>query len=208
MVFFITLPATVGLIILGKPIIRVLFERGAFDATSTLMTNRALIFYAVGLLAFSGTRIVVAAFYALQDTKTPVKIAVVAFSTNFIFSLLLMGPLKHGGLALALSLASSIQFCLLVIFLKRKVKTVNLRPILISGLKCAFAAAIMGTGIFYAHSSWLTADLGLFSMSMDLAGLIGIGVVLYFVLTKILGCRELGSLWDTFSPIIRRVKRG
>ncbi len=210
MIFFITLPATVGLIILGKPIIRVLFERGAFDAISTLMTNRALIFYALGLLAFSGTRIMVAAFYALQDTKTPVKIAVLAFLTNLIFSLLLMGPLKHGGLALSLSLASSIQFGLLIIFLKRKVKTVNLRPVLISGLKCAFAAAIMGIGIFYAHSRWLTADSGsgFLSMSTDLAGLIGIGVVLYFMLTKILGCRELGSLWDTFSPIIRRVKRG
>jgi putative peptidoglycan lipid II flippase len=210
MIFFITLPATVGLIILGKPIIRVLFERGAFDATSTLMTNHALIFYSLGLLAFSGTRIMVAAFYALQDTKTPVKIAVLAFLTNLIFSLLLMGPLKHGGLALALSLASSIQFCLLVIFLKRKVKIVNLRPVLISGLKCAFAATIMGTGIFYAHSRWLTADSGsgLLSMSTDLAGLIGIGVALYFVLTRILGCRELGSLWDTFSPIIRRVKLG
>jgi hypothetical protein len=68
----------------------------------------------------------------------------------------------------------------------------------------------MGTGIFYVHSRWLTADSGsgLLSMSMDLAGLIGIGVVLYFMLTRILGCRELGSLWDTFSPIIRRVKRG
>jgi putative peptidoglycan lipid II flippase len=209
MVFFITLPATVGLIILGKPIIHVLFERGAFDAVSTLMTNRALIFYSLGLLAFSGIRVLVSAFYALQDTKTPVKIAVVAFLTNLIFSLLLMGPLKHGGLAFALSLASFIQFCLLIFFLKKKVPVVDLRPIVISALKCAFAAAIMGIGIFYVHSAWLTvdSDSGLSIMSMKLAGLIGIGVVLYMMFTRILGCRELGSLWDTFSPINRRVKR-
>ena len=151
----------------------------------------------------------VAAFYALQDTKTPVKIAVVAFLTNLIFSLLLMGPLKHGGLALALSLASFIQFCLLIFFLKKKVPVVHLRPIVISALKCTFAAAIMGIGIFYVHSAWLTvdSDSGLSIMSMKLAGLIGIGVVLYMMVTRILGCRELGSLWDTFSPIIRRVKR-
>ena len=205
MVFFITVPATVGLIILGKPIIQVLLERGAFDATSTLMTNRALIFYALGLLAFSGIRVMVSAFYALQDTKTPVKIAIIAFLTNLIFSLILMGPLKHGGLALALSLASSLQFCLLVVFLKRKVPVINLRPVIISALKCIFAAVVMGSGVFYMYSRWLTAnsDSGLLSMSIDLAGLIGIGVVLYFVFARILRCRELGSLWETFSPIIR-----
>ena len=210
MVFFITLPAMVGLIILGKPIIRILLERGAFDATSTLMTNRALICYALGLLAFSGIRVMVSAFYALQDTKTPVKIAVVAFLTNLTLSLILMGPLKHGGLALALSLASSLQFCLLVIFLKRKVHVVNLRPVMISALKCAFAAVVMGSGVFYVYSRWLTANSGsgFWSMSVDLAGIIGIGVVLYFVLARILRCRELGSLWDIFSPIIRRVKPG
>jgi putative peptidoglycan lipid II flippase len=199
MVFFITLPATVGLIILGKPIIRVLLERGAFDTVSTLMTNRALVFYALGLLAFSGIRIMVSAFYALQDTKTPVKIAVVAFLTNLIFSLMLMGPLKHGGLALALSLASSLQFCLLVIFLKRKVYVVNLRPVLISGLKCALAATVMGAGVFYVHSIWLTADsgAGLLSMSVDLAGLIGIGLVLYYIL-------ELGTALELAAGFHRK----
>jgi putative peptidoglycan lipid II flippase len=208
MVFFITVPATVGLIILGIPIIRVLLERGAFDTTSTLMTNRALIFYALGLLAFSGIRVMVSAFYALQDTKTPVKIAIIAFLTNLAFSLILMGPLKHGGLALALSIASSLQFCLLVIFLKRKVPVVNLRPVMISALKCAFAAVVMGSGVFYVYSRWLTADSGsgLWHMSTDLAGLIGIGVVLYFVLARILRCRELESLWEIFFPIARRVK--
>jgi putative peptidoglycan lipid II flippase len=210
MVFFITLPATVGLIILGKPIIQVFFERGAFDATSTMMTNHALFFYALGLLAFSGIRVMVSAFYALQDTKTPVKIAFVAFLTNLMFSLLLMGPLRHGGLALALSLASSLQFCLLLVFLKRKVHAVNLRPVLISGLKCAFAATIMGAGVFYVHSRWLTADAGggLLSMSVDLAGLIGVGMILYFGVTGFLRCQELRSLWDIFSPIIGKLKAG
>jgi len=133
----------------------------------------------------------------------------VAFLSNLIFSLLLMGPLKHGGLAFALSLASFIQFCLLVFFLKRKVHIVDLRPVVISALKCSFAAAIMGIGIFYIHSGWLIVnpDSGLLRMTMELTGLVGIGVVLYIILTRILGCRELGSLWDTFSPINWRVKR-
>ena len=79
---------------------------------------------------------------------------------------------------------------------------------MISALKCTFAAVVMGSGVFYAYSRWLTANSGsgLWSMSVDLAGLIGIGVALYFVLARILRCRELGFLLDIFSPIIRRVK--
>ena len=122
LIFFIALPSTIGLVLLGKPIIELFFERGAFDAHSTAMTNEALVFYAMGLWAFSGIRVMVSGFYALQDTKTPVKVAFVALLANLLFSLLLMGPLKHGGLALALSLASALQYGLLVFLFKQKFK--------------------------------------------------------------------------------------
>jgi putative peptidoglycan lipid II flippase len=208
LVFFIILPCMVGLIILGNPIIEVFFERGEFDAKSTLMTNQALFFYTLGLWAFSGTRIMVAAFYALQDTKTPVKVAFVAFVAYAVLGLALMGPLRHGGLAFALSLASALHFFLLVFLLNRKVYLVRLRPVLVSVLKCAFAATVMGFGIFYVHARWLrvNSDAGLWNMSVDLAGLIGIGMFLYFGTAIILRCRELESLRDIFSPISRRLR--
>lgn len=209
LVFFIILPSMVGLIVLGRPIIRVLFERGAFDSYSTLMTDRALFFYILGLWAFSGIRVIVSAFYALQDTKTPVKIAFVAFAANLLFSLALMGPLKHGGIALALSLSSTIQFLLLIFFLKRKIQMIELRPVLVSALKCFFAAAVMGLGVFYFHSIWLTADpgAGLFRVIIDLAALVIIGVIIYFAVARILGCRELASIGEMFGPIFGKKKR-
>ena len=209
LVFFIILPAMVGLIILGRPIIQVLLERGAFDAYSTLMTDRALFFYVLGLWAFSGIRVIVSAFYALQDTKTPVKVAFLAFAVNLFFSLVLMGPLKHGGIALALSLSSTIQFFLLIFLLKRKIQMDDLRPVLVSALKCALAAAVMGLGVFYFHSGWLTADpgAGLLRMITDLAGLIIIGVIIYFAVAHILGCRELASIGEMFGPIYGKKKR-
>jgi len=210
LVLFITLPSVVGLIILGRPIIQILFERGAFDAFSTMMTNRALIFYALGLWAFSGIRVMVSAFYALQDTKTPVKVAVAALVANLILSLALMGPLKHGGLALALSLASSLQFCLLVFFLKRKAHVGNLRPVLIFALKCTLAALIMGLGVFYCHSKWLTVDstAGLLSLTVNLASLIIIGIIIYFVASWALGCSEMASVKEMFRSVSRRRKDG
>jgi len=208
LVFFIILPSMVGLIILGRPIIQVLLERGEFDAYSTLMTNRALFFYVLGLWAFSGIRVIVSAFYALQDTKTPVKVAFVAFLVNLFFSLVLMGPLKHAGIALALSLSSTIQFFLLIFFLQRKIQMDDLRPILISALKCSFAATVMGLGVFYIHSKWLLLDpgVGLLRMITNLAGLIIIGIIIYFMVTRIIGCRELASIGEMFRPLLRRIR--
>jgi putative peptidoglycan lipid II flippase len=208
LVFFISIPSMAGLIILGKPIIQVFFERGDFDTFSTLMTTQALICYSLGLWAFSGLRVTVSAFYAFQDTKTPVKVACVALIAYLIFSLSLMGPLKHGGLALALSLSSTLQLFLLVFLLKRKMDTWDLEPILKSIGKCIIASMVMGFGIHYLYSNWLIPNpaLGLWYLVTNLASLILIGVIIYFVVAKILGCQELRSVLDIFKPFVKRAK--
>ena len=202
LVFFIAIPSMVGLILLGRPIIQVFFERGAFDALSTVMTTKALFFYSLGLWAFSGIRVMVSAFYALQDTKTPVKVAAVALGANVMFSLLFMGPLEHGGLALALSSASTLQFCLLVFFLKRRMEILDLRPVFISTGKSVLGAIVMGIGIYYAthRLGVLNLETGLAYLALNLAGLILLGLLLYFGMTWILGCRELRSLMEVLKP--------
>ena len=109
LVFFIMFPAMAGLITLRVPIVNLLLEHGQFDRLSTQGVAAALLFYAVGLWAFAGVRLVSQAFYALQDTKTPVKIAVVALVTNMLLSYAFISwtKLEHGGLALANSLAAA-----------------------------------------------------------------------------------------------------
>jgi len=87
----------VGLIILREPVIALLFKRGAFDAETTRLTAVALLYYGIGLWAFSAVRIVVSTFYALQDTKTPVRMAVVSVIANIVLGVLLMGPLGPWG---------------------------------------------------------------------------------------------------------------
>lgn len=207
LVLFIALPSLVGLIVLGRPIIRIFFERGAFDAYSTAMTNQALIFYALGLWAFSGIRVMVSAFYALQDTKTPVRIAAITMVVNLILSLALMGPLKHGGLALALSLASSLQFFLLIFFLGRKVPLGIMRPVLISALKSLLAAAVMGAGVYYCNSGWPVAGSNS-EVLARLVCLIAIGTAIYFSVAFLLGCRELASILEILHPILRKIRPG
>jgi putative peptidoglycan lipid II flippase len=199
LVFFIIIPSTVGLIVLGKPIIQMLFERGAFGASSSMMTSQALMMYAMGLWAFSGTRIIVSVFYAFQDTKTPVKVAVVTFLINLLLSLLLMGPLKHNGIALALSLASAIQFFLLLFILNRRFAIIRMRPSFVSAMKSVAAASIMGMGVYYAYSHWLIMDLtlGFWNRALNLAGLMILGIFLYFLGAWILRCRELVAVADS-----------
>ncbi|MBW2094654.1 MAG: murein biosynthesis integral membrane protein MurJ [Deltaproteobacteria bacterium] len=206
LVFFVTIPATLGLIVLGRPIISILFERGAFSAHATSMTGEALFYYAVGLWAFSGIRILVSAFYALQDTKTPVKVAVVALVVNIALSLALMGPLRHGGLALALSLASGVQFVLLVLFLFRRVKTLAFTPILVSALRSGVASVIMALAVFYAKKWWLVfnPEAGVLRNSLFLAVLVLLGAGIYLVSSRILRAQELRSLRDMFHTSKRK----
>lgn len=207
LVFFITIPSMVGLIILRRPIIEILFERGAFDPFSTVMTAKALLFYALGLWAFSGIRVMVSAFYALQDTKTPVKIAAVSLITNFVLSLLLMGPLKHGGLALALSAASTVQFGLLILFLKNRIQALDLSGIFVSTGKCLAASLCMGAGIYYVQWKWWVPleDMTFWVRIGLLSGLVLLGIGFYFLVMVLLGAREPQSLLGALG---RRRKNG
>jgi putative peptidoglycan lipid II flippase len=117
---FVAVPATVGLLILGGPIVRLLFQRGEFSASDAVLTAQALAGYAVGLPAFSATRIAAQTFYALGDTRTPVLVGFVSVAVNVVLALLLMWPLRHSGLALASSLSSYVNMLGLCWLLRRR----------------------------------------------------------------------------------------
>ena len=94
-VSFITIPAMVGLMILRQPIIQVLFQHGRFDEHSTRITAWALLFFSLGLPWFAATKIIVPAFYSTQDTRTPVKVAVVVMAANVLFNVMFLEPLRN-----------------------------------------------------------------------------------------------------------------
>ena len=117
---FIAVPAAVGLSALGSPIVRVLFQRGEFGAAEAAFTAQALIGYAVGLPAFSATRIAAQTFYALGDIRTPVYVGFVSVAANIVLALALMWPYQHLGLALASSLSSYVNLVGLCWMLRRR----------------------------------------------------------------------------------------
>ncbi len=144
LLFFITVPAMIGLIALRVPIVSTLFQRGLFGPEATIGTSDALMFYSVGIWAIVGVRIITAGFYSLQDTKTPVKVAFAAVMINIALSLVLMGPLKHNGLALATALASCFNFTMLFFLLRRRLGHIGTGRILTSFAKTAGASIVMG----------------------------------------------------------------
>ena len=199
LIFFITIPAMTGLIVLRHPIVALLFERGAFDPISSGHTADALLYFSVGLWAFSGVRIVVSTFYALQDTKTPVKIAAISVSGNIVLCLILMGPLAHAGLALAASLSSMLNFTLLILALKKRLEALEWKKIIESIAKSMICAFIMGLSLQVFVCFYNTAKISsAFSQLWVVFAGIFIGISVYGMAAYILKCRELKDIIKIF----------
>lgn len=120
MCLLVGVPAAIGLIILAKPILATLFYRGAFSANDVEMASRSLMMLSAGLVAFMVVKVMVSAFYARQNTRFPVKVAIIALSCNIVFNALLITPMAHAGLSLASSLSAMIQVLLLGVALYKQ----------------------------------------------------------------------------------------
>jgi len=186
-VSFITIPAMVGLIVLREPIISVLFQHGEFSSASTVLTARALLYYALGLPAFAAVKLIVPAFYSSQDTRTPVRVAIYALALNILLNMLFLKTFfqtfYNGGPALATSLTAYFNFFALFIVFRRRFGRLGTLQILISLAKVTACSALMGllcwgmveySGFSAYESFW--PRLGLFSLMIILATLFFIGM--------------------------------
>jgi putative peptidoglycan lipid II flippase len=197
LILFITIPAMVGLIALRTPIIHVLFEHGRFVADDTAGTAAALLGYTVGLWAFAGVRVVVPVFYARQDTKTPVVVAALSVLANIGFSLLLMGPLAHAGLALATAIASAVNFVALLVVLRRRLGPFGGRRVVRSAGLAVLASVpvaaigwtVSGLAIWEQPDAWL-AKIAL------IAAAISASVAGYALLHAVWKTEEAAAVWD------------
>jgi len=192
---FLTLPAATGLLILRVPIVRLLLERGEFDAQSTRLTTWALGFFALGLVGHAVVEITTRAFYALKNTKTPVLWGVIAMLVNIGLSLALMNLFArlalppHGGLALANAIAVTLEMAALLILL---------RPPMGGLAEPGLGQAIAKMGLAAAGMALLLLALTPF-LSIGpswLGGLIGIGAggLVYAALAHTLGLAELAAI--------------
>jgi len=194
LVNFVNIPAMVGLFVLSIPIIDLLFVRGEFSTNDGIMTSYALYFYALGIVPVAASRIVVAVFYSLKDTKTPLVGALITFAVNIVLCFLLVGPMAHGGLALATSISSLVNLVFLGVMLRRRLGGFELVSIFSSGLKSSVAALLMGI-VIYLGLSWLPWEqLQLAFKALALIVVIGVGVVVYMGFSYILKVPEQAFL--------------
>ena len=149
------------------------------------------------------------AFYSLKDTKTPAWAAFIAFIANLIFSLILMGPLKHGGLALATTLSSLVNLGILIWFLRKKLGRIGLREVSISILKISLASIIMGLGLYWlvmrdgsAIKEFISRVSIGYQDAIILAISVTLGMGIFFIASYVLKAQEL----DSFLDIIKRSK--
>ncbi|MFH0872030.1 MAG: murein biosynthesis integral membrane protein MurJ [bacterium] len=195
--FFLTLPFTVGLIIFREPIVAILFERGEFNALMTKEVAGTLLFLSLGISFYVADRIVVPAFYSLQDTRTPVVISAIAVGCDIFFSLLLMGPLQVRGLALSTSIASLAHFSLLLAMLRRKIGPLGGRELLRSLLRIGLSTAPLGLlGYYLVQRHSPLQQVGIAARSGLLALEIIIGLAAYLGSALALRSDEAIFLWD------------
>jgi len=183
MIMFIILPAMLGLILLRTPIVHLFFEHGTFTAHDTAETARAVLCYAVGLWAFSGVRIIVAAFYSLHDTKTPAISAAIAVVANVVFSLALMSPLGAAGLALAAALAAMVNGGMLVAVLNRRLGGVEWGAVGRSSFRVVTACVplilacwwVAGAQVWTHPDDWIAKSVMLFvAIGLSVSGYLGV----------------------------------
>ncbi|MDR3049944.1 MAG: murein biosynthesis integral membrane protein MurJ [Elusimicrobiota bacterium] len=184
---FTLIPAAIGLMLIGFPIIRVLFERGRFDLTASLMTNSALFYYSLGLPAYAAAKLYANVFYSFQDTKTPVKTAAAAMFVHVILCVLLMYRMGVGGLALATAASSYLNLFLLAYYLRKKIGRLGVKNILVSGGKTLISSILAGASAYFVSVN-ITSNI---YIAVFLA--IMSAIIVFLIMSKLLNSQELNA---------------
>lgn len=222
LVNFIAIPATFGLAVIAVPVFSLLFQRGAFDADTTLRTADALIYFSIGLWGVSATKLIVPVFYAMQDTRTPVWVGLAAFILNLVLSLMLMGPvaagpaanplsraisratehlnllsLAHGGLALATSISATFNFLFLLAILDRRLGQIPWREFAASFGRSLANSVLMAAPLLFAvhRIDWIGPDRDLVTHAAWFTALLALGTATYLGSSFVFRSPELRALW-------------
>jgi putative peptidoglycan lipid II flippase len=187
---FVTLPAAVGLFVLREPLVRVLYQRGAFGPAETAQTAWALGFYAVGLVGFATVKIGAQAFYALGDTRTPVKLAIGAMALNSALAVALAFPLRHGGLALATSCSATVNSLALAWLVRRRLGGAAVPGARRGWIRIGVAAAVLAVALWVGGALWPVPASRLAEVAWLGVMIVG-GALVYGLAHLALGSEEL-----------------
>lgn len=207
-ILFLALPATVGLVLLREPIVRLIFEYGSFTATDRQATAWALLFFGMGLVSHSLVEITTRAFYAMHDTRTPVLVGIGTVALNVVLSLVLInyigdpaslvrGP--FAGLALANTIATTLEAIVLLLLLAPRMGGLTAKENSISSLR-TLAASVVMAGVLLATMP----VTNLVWFPVGILGVVVVAAVVYIGVSWVIGSTEARFF---FNVIMRRLKR-
>lgn len=219
LVFLLTIPSACGLIVLGEPIVRLLYERGQFSVADTNMTAWALTAYSIGLAGYAAVKVLSPSFYALDDAKTPMYVSLASIAVHLVMSVGMMKLLSqvgvsaerpsgfgHVGVALATSTVALVNFLALTFFMRKRISRLNGRDIVRSFVKIAIASAIMSA---VCYGSYFLLN-GLFPVKTFIVRLIevfvpiGLGGVAFLIAATLLRVTELEQVYQTIRRKVRK----
>lgn len=184
------IPATIGAMVFAEEIVALLFGRGAFTAEAITMTGNALFYYSIGMIAFGLRDVLSSAFYALQDSKTPMINATIGVVLNIALNIILSRYMGIGGLALATSISAIVAVVLLFTSLRRKIGGLGLSNLVKSFTKIGLASVIMGV-IARGGYNFLTQILG---QNLALVIIMGMAVLIYGILVYFMRIPEVDQV--------------
>ena len=204
---FVIIPSAVGMIVLREPILRLLFEfSGKFTPQDTVVCGQALLYYCLGLPGYAATYSLIRVFYALQNTKTPITISIIAIVINAVLSFLLVGRWQHIGLALAYSISGWAQCALLALFLRRRVGQMGGRAMASSLVRTGLATLVMGltvAGAAWACEEFIGAGSKLGQLLQVSAG-VGLGMAVFALAAWLMKMEEMRIVVDLFGGRLKR----
>jgi putative peptidoglycan lipid II flippase len=202
----LTVPATVGLMVLATPIVQLLLERGHFLPSDTAATAAALQYYAIGLVGYSTTRIASPVFYALGQSRIPVAASIVSIAFNVVASVFLVRILGFRGLALGTSLAAMANGAMLLWLLRRRLSGIDGNVLAATAAKVVTASGAMAAVAFVVEH-WLTIvapSAGTIAQALRLATAIGSGLIMLAIVGKLLRMPELD---EAFGQSVGQVRK-
>ena len=208
LMLMLMVPATVGLVVLAVPIVRLIFERGSFTSADTQATALALVCYAPGIIGYSAVRLMVPSFYALGTSLTPALVSVGTVGLNIVLNLVLVRVMGYPGLALGTAIAALSNAALLLALLRRRLDGLEGAKIADSFARIAIAALVMGAAVWLAHQ-WLTTRLpgaGVWTQALIVGSDIGLGLVILGAAARLLGVTEFNQAGHQVLAGVRRTR--
>jgi putative peptidoglycan lipid II flippase len=205
MLAYLTVPATIGLMTLGVPVVRLLYERGRFTPADTEATAAALLLYSLGLVGYTGVKVLAPAFYALDAPRVPLLASASAVGTNLVVIWAFHSRLGFRAIAIGTALGSLVNAALLVSLFERRVGGLFGHGLFRPVARMAIAAAAMG-GLAWLTAAGLERAVGTTGFRAQLTtGLLPViaGVALYGLLTRALGVGEAAALWQAAGRRLR-----